>query len=243
MAMTTSRGERALLLTKVEALNRQDTKLFSTILEHVGPLAQWPKHTLTQMMSTHLTCQSRLQLTLFLLGNCCPPDLYAEWLISRNSLRDKSARMQIADLIKNHKAGQLSRYKAYHLPCRVTVPNAELTNEKKKEMFASGAFLVPHGSGDPLPFGAKAYNYLFPVETPNHSFMAFEGWRWDKAYALLAQYNPGSLPMSVSMPQIKITPIRDPDEVEEDDGMYMDTEPLVECIQKKARTDAGPSVL
>jgi hypothetical protein len=34
------------------------------------------------------------QLTLFLLGNRCPPTLMAEWYVKRGMLKDKSARDQ-----------------------------------------------------------------------------------------------------------------------------------------------------
>jgi hypothetical protein len=47
------------------------------------------------------------QLTLFLLGNRCPPTLFVEWFIKRSMLRDHAARMHVADLIQQHKTGKL----------------------------------------------------------------------------------------------------------------------------------------
>lgn len=50
---------------------------------------------------------SCLQLTLFLLGNRTPPIKIAEWYTKRGMLKDKSARDQVTDLIKQHLHGKL----------------------------------------------------------------------------------------------------------------------------------------
>ena len=50
-----------------------------------------------------------LQLTLFLLGNRAPPTLIAEWYVGRKMLKDKSARDQVIDIIKQHKDGKLEQ--------------------------------------------------------------------------------------------------------------------------------------
>ena len=63
------RAQRCFLLDMAEALQPAHARVFGAIIEGVGPLSQWPLHTLSQMLSSHLTYQSRLNLTLFLLGN------------------------------------------------------------------------------------------------------------------------------------------------------------------------------
>lgn len=188
------RAQRAELLDKVEALKPGDAQLFGMIVENIGPLSQWPLHNLSQMLSSHLTYQSRINLTLFALANQCPPTLYAEWCVSRNMLRDNSAHLHVANLIKEHKAGQLTRFTSYLLPFRVTA--APKPSKLRKHPW--------DGVGDPMPPDATAEAFIFPVETPN--IMETDGWRWDQAYALLTNQRnlTGKLPLSRSIPEVKI---------------------------------------
>ena len=189
---------RRALLDKIEALKRAEGALFGSIVENVGPVSQWPLHNLEQMLSSHLTYQPRINLTLFLLGNQCPPDDYAEWVDSRNMLKDMPARAHVASLIKDHKDGKLSRFTTYMLPFRVTAPLKPLSLRKHKW----------DGVGEPMPKDAPPEAFIFEVETPGPIFMAMEGWRWDKAYGMLMN---NALAMSSSTPTITIEPMRDPD--------------------------------
>lgn len=182
-------------LEKVENLNNADAKLFAAIVENVGPLNEWQGNTLTQMMSKHLVHHERLNLTFFLLGNRCPPDLYAEWLLSRNMLNDMKARNHIAGLIKDHKLGLLTRFTTYMLPFRVTaIPKPSF---QRKHPF--------DGVGEALPPDSHWSRFQFPVETPL-AMMKEEGWRWDKAYQ---QLTSNSLLGTFNLRDIKIHTVLD----------------------------------
>jgi hypothetical protein len=206
------RAQRSALLDKIEALKRIEGALLGSIVENVGPFSQWPMHNVEQMLSSHLTYQPRINLTLFMLGNQCPPDLYAEWIISRNMLKDKPARTHVATLIKEHKAGELSRFKTYLLPFRVTAPPKPMADRKH----------FWDGVGDPMPKDAPPSAFVFAVETPGPIFMSLEGWRWDKAYGMLMNDKVGALAMSCSMPTITIEPISDPDLDDENGSVLTD---------------------
>ena len=77
------------------------------LVDHVGPLVCWPVHVAEAVVSTHLTYQSRFQLTLFLLGNRVPPALFVSFFLKRHMLRDVSARRHVAGLLLAHKTGKL----------------------------------------------------------------------------------------------------------------------------------------
>lgn len=94
---------------RIEALGRVHGRALLDIEEHVGSCLKWPFRFTEMMLSTHLRFPERWQLTLFLLGNRCPPSLMVEWYISRKMLKDKSACDQIADLIQKHKDGTLEQ--------------------------------------------------------------------------------------------------------------------------------------
>jgi hypothetical protein len=186
-SMIASKGaQRDALLVKVEHLNAADSRLFYRIVQqHIGPLSQWPLHILTHMLCTHLTFQPRMSLTLFLLGNRCPPDLFCEWYMQRNMLRDDSARRHVANLVQEHKAGKLIKFDTYILPTNVTF-NYAITPALGKKMFERGEKLVPSAiGGNPAPPHAISQAFVFPVDTPNPGFMHSEGWRWDRAYTML----------------------------------------------------------
>jgi hypothetical protein len=206
------RTQRLAMLGKIEALKRTDAVVFGSIVENVGPISQWPLHNVEQLLSSHLTYQPRINLTLFMMGNQCPPDLFAEWIISRNMLKDMPARVHVASLIKEHKAGQLSRFNTYMLPFRVTAPAKPMVDRKH----------FWDGVGDPMPKDAPPSAFVFTVETPGPIFMALEGWRWDKAYGMLMNDKVSALAMSCSMPKITIEPVRDPDLDDENGAVLTD---------------------
>lgn len=219
MAMDRKRVMRLEALDKIDNLNAFEEAIFNVIHEHVGPLGQWPAHNLSQIMSTHLVSGDRINLTLFLLGNSCPPDTYAEWLLSRNMLKDNSARNQVAGLIESHKAGRLTRFTCYKLPYRVTVETPKsiaLTVAQQKKMFDSGVKLVPAGYGDPIDRDSGPSALIFPVETPK--IMDTDGWRWDFAVAMLKNGPITTLPHRLHQPQVQVVPMQDPDD--DDGGMY-----------------------
>lgn len=103
--------QRAILRERVkkiiESLNRKEGRLLLEIEEQTGAVIYWPYRFAEMMLSTHLRFSERWQLTLFLLGNRTPPRKIAEWYVARKMLKDKAARDQVIDLIKQHMTGKL----------------------------------------------------------------------------------------------------------------------------------------
>lgn len=94
---------------RIEAMHRVEGRLLLDIEEQVGSCLTWPVRMTEALLSTHLHFPERWQLSLFLLGNRCPPVLMADWYLKRGMLKDKAACEQVADLIKKHKTGELER--------------------------------------------------------------------------------------------------------------------------------------
>lgn len=80
---------------------------FDHLVDFVGPLNRWPVNIAEAVVSTHLTFESRFQLTLFLLGNRVPPCVFTEWFLKRSMLKDASARRHVAGILLAHKTGKL----------------------------------------------------------------------------------------------------------------------------------------
>lgn len=205
---------REQLQHKIETMKPCDATLFKRIVDFIGPVKEWPLHTITDMLSTHLTYGSRVGVTLFALGNTCPPDAYAQWLVQRKMLHDASARMHVANLIKDHKMGLLHKFTTYMLPFRVTI-NKPIAERRHKW----------DGVGDPVPMNAPSSAFLYNVELPNGGFMEKEGWRWDAGYKLLTGTTPIGFHPAVAAaldghPQVKIVQMRNPDS--DDDEMQTD---------------------
>ena len=80
---------------------------FDHLVDFVGPLNLWPVNIAEAVVSTHLTFESRFQLTLFLLGNRVPPCVFTEWFLKRSMLEDASARRHVAGILLAHKTGKL----------------------------------------------------------------------------------------------------------------------------------------
>jgi hypothetical protein len=94
---------------RIEAMGRTIGRCLLDIEEHLGSCLYWPSRFTEAMLTTHLRFPDRWQLTLFLLANRCPPKLMIEWYMSRGMLKDKSARMQVADLLHKHMNGTLEK--------------------------------------------------------------------------------------------------------------------------------------
>ena len=228
-------AQREALMTKVEGLKMADAAIFGHIIQHVGPLSQWPIHTLDDMLGTHLVCQSRTKLSFFLLGNECPPDMMAQWMKQRNMLHDFSACRHIADMIKKFSTGELAKFTTYMLPFRVTCKDKMMTKQMGKAMFAAGHKLVPsHLGGNPIPRDAASSAFVFPIESPDmrvfHTAIETpdgwerDTWRWELAYKILGVKAPnGDLTRSASAENlIKITPLKNPDDLDAEDDVQTD---------------------
>ena len=83
------------------------TSLQLCIEEHVGQVTELPHQFGNLILSRHLMRNDRFKLTLFLLANAVPPAKMVEWLLTRGSLRDESARFHIGAMIKDHAQGTL----------------------------------------------------------------------------------------------------------------------------------------
>ena len=113
MAAPVDRRQRAIVrqrqASRIEALSRAHGRLLLDVEEHVGSCIRWPSNLTEAMLSTHLLFPDRWQLTLFLLGNRCPPSVFVTWFLTRHMLHDKAARDQVIDIIVKHKSGELER--------------------------------------------------------------------------------------------------------------------------------------
>ena len=98
---------RATAVEVLSSLSRRDAALLVTIEAQIGSIMTWPSHMREKFLSSHLRFNDRFQLTLFLLGNRVPPLLIAEWYLYRGMLKDKSARENVASIIKQHMDGEL----------------------------------------------------------------------------------------------------------------------------------------
>lgn len=102
-------GARRAQEATVEAMGRVEAGLLRDIEEQIGSCLSWPSHMTAMLLSTHLRFNDRYQLSLFMLGNGCPPTSMVKWFLSRGMLSDKSARENVADLIRRHMDGTLER--------------------------------------------------------------------------------------------------------------------------------------
>lgn len=202
--------QRTLQLEAIENMKAADYNLFKAIEDKVGEITQWPLHLLTAMVSTHLTYQLRFQLTLFLLGNACPPGLMVEWYLQRKMLRDDSAHKHIANLVQEFATGKMEKWTTYVLPSKVTFKNS-ITSAEQKEMFKRGQKIVPHSYGNGAPPDATSAFFVHPVSTPTITDHA----DFQRAYALLAGTGTSMafhVPRTTSTKNVvKIVPIADPD--------------------------------
>lgn len=113
-----------------------------------------------------------------MLNNACPPELYAEWLLLRNSLRDDSARFHVADLIAKHQDGLLEIKTSYIMPARQTVDHHVPLYARRGPWDGVGEAITPKDR-------QQNPNICFrPVVTPNCATNE-EEWRWLKAYNML----------------------------------------------------------
>lgn len=136
--------------------------LQETIEEQMGALDSYPTHIQELLLSKHLAFAGRFSLTLFVLQNGLPPQLYVEWLIGRNMLRDDSARLHIATILKDHQSGKL-----------------EESNKTAYKMHATAP------DGNALPMADRVQTVL----TPNFARMWQHGHFWSEAIATLLNKN------------------------------------------------------
>jgi hypothetical protein len=158
LAMNLKAWERVFLRDRIE--------------EHMGPLYLWPTHMAAKLLTDHLKYADRFTLTLFMLANKCQPAVYAEWLLKRGMLKDKSARDHVASVILAHKQGKLEA--------------------EGKTAYVMDASLA---NGEPAPNELK----VWPVYTPNFAEDWQHGHYWDEAIHMLkndtvAVFKPVAIP-------------------------------------------------
>ena len=134
--------------------------LKDTIEEHAGSIQYWQWKMAERLLSRHLVFKDRFQLTLFMLQNKIPPVLIAQWMIKRKMLRDQSARMMVAGVIKSHMEGKLE-------DLGIIAQMLDATD----------------GAGNPLPLPAT----YFPVFTPNFAHDWQHQHFWEEAIEMLKQ--------------------------------------------------------
>jgi len=133
-----------------------------TIEEQMGNVGTYPVHIQEMLLSKHLSFGARFSLTLFILQNGLPPQLYAEWLIGRGMLRDEAARNHVASIIKDHQDGKLEETAKTAYKMHATAPN-----------------------GDALPLADRVQTVL----TPNFARMWQTSYFWGAAIATLQNKN------------------------------------------------------
>ena len=153
---------------RVEALGRLEGRLLLDIEEQIGSCMKWPPRFTEAMLSTHLHFPERWQLTLFLLGNRCPPSLMVEWYMKRGMLKDKSARDQVADIIRQHRDGALES-KGITTWVMGATDTKPLSERKHKW----------DGVGDP------AQDKQQTIATPTFAFDFMHEWHWTEAIKML----------------------------------------------------------
>ena len=84
-----------------------DRLLLRRVTDQVGCLGDWPVGCVEDLLSTHLTFTKRFTLTVFLLGNRCPPVLIAEWMLRRRQLHNFDARKHVIGILQAHKSSTL----------------------------------------------------------------------------------------------------------------------------------------
>ena len=124
------------------------------MLGHGPQLADWPVKMATALLSPSVKHSDRIQLTLFVLQNRYPPDLFVRYLLARGSLSDRAARDDIKWFITEHMAGKLaSKYSALMIGATQNKP----IHERKHKW---------DGVGDPV---TDEHGRLKPVSLPVES--------------------------------------------------------------------------
>ena len=175
---TNRRAQKRKRTHATNALTSAETSLMRRIEDQVGAHDEWPSRLLLAFTSREfLRRPARFELTLFLLHNGCPPDLYAEWLLSRPMLRDASAREHVASLIGEHQAGTLAMYTAWTLPGRRCAPPRDLDPKDRKHPW--------DGVGEPMPDDPPAAWCMQPVAVPTGAQGSDISHQWAAAIAML----------------------------------------------------------
>jgi hypothetical protein len=160
---------RDLQRDKIHELTRREKELLHKIEAQLGPCILWPTRFTESFLSYHLGYDERFQLTLFLLGNRCPPVLFVEWMISRGMLRDKSARDNVTILIKDHKSGKLEQQGRSTYIMHTTEDKPPCLRKHKWD-----------GVGDPTNDKTRV------IETPTFAYDWQHQHYWDQALEMLA---------------------------------------------------------
>ena len=164
---------RARQAATIEAMGNKEGRLLNDIEQQIGKCLTWPTRFTDMFLSTHLLFPQRWQLTLFILANRCPPSLMVKWYLLRGMLHDKSARDQVADLIKQHKNGTLERQGRTTWVMGATQDKPAIIRKHKWD-----------GVGDP----ALAKNQV--ISTPSFAFDYLHEWHWDEAIKTLKMPPP-----------------------------------------------------
>lgn len=193
----------------ISSLSALQYKRFAMIENHVGMIDQWPAHMLHDIVGDHLNHHQRWSCTLFMLANQCPPDLWAEWLLTRGMLKDQSARFHVASLIADHQDSKLAKYSTYMLPFRCTVITVPPADQKHRW----------DGVGDPC--SGDKHSYIFPVYTPTFADPTSPysmHTMWWKAINMLKLNNirappiPRTMQSTEAQVQVQIVPLEDESE-------------------------------
>ncbi len=163
----------------IEALASRDSELLATIEDLIGRVITWPWRFTDAMLSTHLRFAERWKLTAFLLANRLPPTIIAKWYLQRGMLKDKAARNEIINIIRQHKDGTLER-KGYTTWVMDAVATKSVLHKKS----------VYDGVGDPIGVSwdtDQIWKHNHVIETPSFAFDWQFNSQWDEAVLLLTR--------------------------------------------------------
>lgn len=159
---------RAACSKRIMRLKEKD--LLCAIEDKIGlPCNSWPVRHTEQMLSTHLRFSDRFGLTVFLLGNRCPPCLIVEWYLTRNMLKDQSAKDNIVEILYKHMTNQLEAFSTFTVNSQVEIPPSV-----KKSKWDVGEQVPPDDK-------------RFSVVAPSFAFDYQHQWHWVDA---MRQLNP-----------------------------------------------------
>jgi len=168
MAKEALRQRVGMLAAQLKSWERKFLR--ENIEEHMGPIIEWPLKQAEMLLSRHLNNSQRMQLTYFMLGNGCQPDVYAQWITLRGMLRDKSARDSIVYILEAHKTGKLEGAGKQTWCMRATLPNGDTP---------------------------KGMDKVRTVKTPHFAFDWQHQHYWDDAIAIVKNGTspPGATPL------------------------------------------------
>lgn len=183
----------------------------------------WPPKQLARLLCPHLTRHHRYKLTRYCVGNGCEPENYARWLLMRKMLKDANAMTDVAGILNRFANHGTEGKQIEVLAWRATAP--ELPRSKRPRLDSSktaDGWKQAAGYGDPAfdkhdrPIEKWAWMAVprpheSTLESFQYAFNLLNNAAGMKGYKFYIERH------EAFNQRVKVVPIRDPDE-EDDDG-------------------------